>query len=203
MVNRCDRTAEIVGSIPTRSTKFMTLPQLAKLAVKTYLEEGKIISPPKKLPKEFLEKKAGTFVSIHLGKKLRGCIGTYLPTRENIAKEVIQNAISAATEDIRFSPLTKEEIEMASFSVYVLDPPEYVGESFVFWNEGLEKEIKEKLDPKKYGILVKSGFKSGLLLPDLEGIDTPEKQLFFACQKAGIFPGEKISIYRFKAKKYQ
>jgi len=182
------------------------LVSLAKLAIENYIRNGIVISPPKELPEEFLKKRAGTFVTIEKDKKLRGCIGTYLPTRENIAKEVIYNAIAAATEDWRFGPVQKEELPYLSYTVYILSEPELV------------KDIKE-LDPKKYGIIVKtvpispSGDvvfnghfvpKTGLLLPDLEGVDTIEKQIFIACQKAGIDPQrEKFLIYKFTVEKYQ
>ena len=180
------------------------LVKLAKSAVKTYTKEGKIISPPKDFPKEFLEKRAGTFVTITKEGKLRGCIGTYLPIRENIAKEVIFNAIAAATEDWRFGPVREEELPYLSFVVYILKKPELV------------RDISE-LNPKKYGIIVKTlpisengkiilngKFipKTGLLLPDLEGVDTVEKQILIACKKAGINPEkEKFLIYKFSVEK--
>jgi len=137
---------------------------------------------------------------------LRGCIGTYLPTRENIAKEIVSNAIAAATEDYRFEPIQKKELPYLKYTVYILSKPELV------------KDIKE-LDPKKFGIIVKtipiasnrdvvfnghSPYKSGLLLPGLEGIDTIEKQIAIACRKGGINPTkERIIIYRFKVEKHE
>ncbi|MCD6147822.1 AmmeMemoRadiSam system protein A [bacterium] len=167
------------------------LVRLARLAVEKYIKEKEITSPPSDLPKEFLEKKAGVFVTIEKNGNLRACIGTYLPTKESIAEETIRNAIAAATEDWRFGPIQKEELPFLSYIVYILSPPEPV------------KEIKE-LDPKKYGIIVRSGLKTGLLLPDLEGVDTIEKQILIACQKAGIEPAkEKLSLYRFTAQKYR
>jgi AmmeMemoRadiSam system protein A len=182
------------------------LVSLAKSAVENYIFEKKIISPPEDLPEEFLKKRAGTFVTIEKNGELRGCIGTYLPIRENIAKEVIHNAIAAATEDWRFGPIQKEELPYLSYTVYILSEPELV------------KDISE-LDPKKYGVIVKSipispsgdvvfnGHfipKTGVLLPDLEGVDTVEKQIFIACQKAGIdHRKEKFLIYRFTVEKYQ
>lgn len=186
----------------------MNLVGLAETAVKKYIEEERVISPPDDLPEEFLRKRAGTFVTIEKEGKLRGCIGTYLPTKGNIAREVISNAIAAATEDYRFGLITKEELDRLSYTVYVLDKPELV------------ENIKE-LNPKKYGIIVKTTpiispngtdvvfnghipFKSGLLLPDLEGIETPEEQIAIACQKGGIDPEvERVVIYRFTVKKYQ
>jgi len=196
---------------------------LAKKTVETFIKEGEIISSsfamellrraksPEGLSEEFLKRKAGTFVTINIqlttdNKQLRGCIGTYLPTRENIAEEVIQNAIAAATEDWRFGPIEKEELPYLSYTVYILNEPELV------------KDLKE-LDPKKYGVIVKTApltpsgdvvfnghfvAKTGLLLPDLEGIDTIEQQISIACQKAGIDPHqEKILIYKFTVEKYQ
>jgi len=189
------------------------LVELAKKAVQTYLEEGKKISPPEDFPEEFLKRRAGVFVSLHEiknGKEiLRGCIGTYLPTKENIALETIENAILAATEDSRFEPVKPEELPEIIFAVYSLKQPYLV------------KNIKE-LDPKKFGIIVKSlpikyetvrekdvifdGLlpeKTGVLLPDLEGIDTIEDQILVACQKAGIDPfSEDFLIYKFEVQKY-
>lgn len=191
------------------------LVSLAKQAAENYIKEGKIIEPPTDLPGEFSARKAGVFVTIYTKYQiqntkyeLRGCIGTYLPTRKNIAEEIIQNAIAAATEDYRFGAIEEKELPHLSYIVYILSEPEPV------------KDIKN-LDPKKYGIIVKSqGFaaggdvifntapksyqKTGLLLPDLEGIETIEKQISIACQKGGINPEkEKIIIYRFTVEKYQ
>jgi len=175
------------------------LVSLAKKAIENYIRERKIIEIPNDIPKEFLEKKSGVFVTIEKNGQLRGCIGTYLPFYQNIAKEVVQNAISAATQDYRFEPVQKDELPELSFTVYVLNKPEPV------------KTIEE-LNPKKFGIIVKAipsqegNFfeKTGLLLPDLEGIDTTEKQIFIACQKAGINPlKEKFLIYKFTVEKYQ
>lgn len=173
------------------------LVKLAKKAVEKYIKEGEIISPPLDFPQEFLTRKSGTFVTIEKNKKLRGCIGTYLPTQENIAKEVIQNAISSATRDPRFPPVSEEELPYLSYVVYVLYPPELVSDI-------------SKLNPKKYGVIVKTipkegeAQKSALLLPDLEGVETVEDQLSITCQKGGIDPvAEEIVIYRFKVDKYQ
>ena len=167
------------------------LTQLAKKAVEEYIKNKEIIKPPRNFPKEFLTQKSGVFVTIENNNKLRGCIGTYLPTKNNIAEEVISNAISAATNDYRFLPIQEDELNKLSYIVYLLSPPKPV------------KDISE-LDPKKYGILVKSFGKSGLLLPDLEGIDSTEKQIIIACHKAGIDPvTEPITIFKFSAKKYQ
>ncbi len=180
---------------------------VAKSAVEKYIETGEIIKPPEGLPKEFFEK-AGVFVTIEKGGQLRGCIGTYLPTKENIAEEIISNAIAAATEDYRFTPIKKEDLPNLSYTVYILNKPEFI------------KDIKN-LDPKRYGIIVKTlpiisssktdvifdghiPAKTGLLLPDLEDVDTTEQQFSIACQKGGIdSQKEKVLIYRFGVKKYE
>jgi len=95
------------------------LVKLAKQAVESYIQEGKIITPPADLPLEYLQKKAAVFVSLHQNNELRGCIGTYLPTKENIAQEVIANAIAAASEDPRFNPITKEDLPNLKYEVYI------------------------------------------------------------------------------------
>lgn len=185
-----------------------SLVKLAKLAVENYVEEEKIITPTEDLPAEFFEKRAGTFVTIEKNGELRGCIGTYLPTKINIAQEIIHNAIAAASEDYRFGPIEKEELPHLSYIVYILCYPQPV------------KDLKE-LDPKKFGIIIRTGalafpneesvvfngvipHKTGLLLPDLEKVDTIEKQISIACMKGGIDPRkEKIIIYKFTVEKYQ
>jgi len=168
------------------------LVKLAKQAVESYIQEGKIIAPPADLPLEYLQKKAAAFVSLHQNNELRGCIGTYLPTKENIAQEVIANAIAAASEDPRFNPITKEDLPNLKYEVYILEKPQLV------------KSIDE-LNPKIFGVIV-SGSQSkrlALLLPDLEGIDTIEQQLNCVCQKAGIDPTrEKLIVQKFRAQEF-
>lgn len=166
---------------------------LAKKAVENYCEKKEKISPPPETPKEFLDKKAGVFVSIKKNGQLRGCVGTYLPVHENIAKETIENAILAGFFDDRFPSISKEELPFLSFTVYVLNQPELI-------------DNINQLDPKKYGILIKSisSNKSALLLPDLEGVDSIEEQILITCQKGNIdLEKEKIIIYRFTAQKYE
>lgn len=165
---------------------------LAKMAVESYLKTGKIPPLPSRLPKKILTTRAGVFVSIYKGQELRGCIGTYLPTQPNIAEEIISNAIAAATRDWRFTPITCDELPKLSYSVYILEEPRQI------------RSINE-LDPKKYGILIKSETgKTGLLLPDLDGIDTVEKQLSAVCHKCGInLSKEKVIICKFRAKKHE
>ncbi len=163
--------------------------RLARETIENYVKQGKIITPPKDLPEEMINQKAGVFVSLKKFGDLRGCIGTFMPTQENIAQEIIKNAISAAIDDPRFSPVTVSELEDLSISVDVLSAPEEVKDT-------------SQLDPKKYGVIVSSGYKKGLLLPDLEGVDTAEYQIDIAKRKAGIYPGEKVKLYRFEVKRY-
>jgi AmmeMemoRadiSam system protein A len=172
----------------------MNLVELARKSVESYINEGKIISSPVDSPKEFSERKAGAFVTIEKEGQLRGCIGTYLPTRKNIIEEVINNAVAAATEDYRFDPVEKGELPYLSYVVYILNEPE------------LTKNTKG-LNPKKYGIIIKTAGcfppKSALLLPDLDDVDTIDEQISIACKKGGINPEkEKITIYRFTVEKY-
>jgi len=121
---------------------------------------------------------------------LRGCIGTFEPTQANVAQEVIQNAVSAATRDPRFPPVSPRELDDLSISVDVLTPPERI--------QGIED-----LDPKTCGVIVERGWQRGLLLPDLEGVDTPQQQVTIACHKAGIHPDEPKTLYRFRVKRYK
>ncbi|HHT64151.1 MAG: AmmeMemoRadiSam system protein A [Bacillota bacterium] len=161
---------------------------LARRALEAYVTEGKIIEPPKELSDFFL-KRAGIFVSIKKHGQLRGCIGTVEPTQENLALEIIHNALSAGTRDPRFNPVSPDELNELTYSVDMLYPPEPIS--------GIDE-----LDPQKYGVIVRSGTKSGLLLPMLEGIDTPREQVEIARQKAGIRPGESVKLSRFEVVRY-
>ncbi|BAT71479.1 conserved hypothetical protein [Thermosulfidibacter takaii ABI70S6] len=167
------------------------LVKLARKAIEEYVRHGRVIPPP---PEDEMtpemKQQAGTFVSIKKRGQLRGCIGTFLPLCNNVAEEVIRNAIAAATEDPRFPPITEDELDELEISVDVLSPPEPVTDL-------------SQLDPKKYGVIVESGWKRGLLLPDLEGVDTVEQQLAIAMAKAGISPGEPIKVYRFTVNRYK
>ncbi|NLN15917.1 MAG: AmmeMemoRadiSam system protein A [Firmicutes bacterium] len=161
---------------------------LARRAVAEYLLHGRVIDPPKVLP-DFMKGRAGAFVTIYSGKHLRGCIGTIEGTRKTIAEEIIANAIQAATEDPRFPPVGVGELASLSFSVDILSPLEPVTEL-------------GQLDPKQYGILVRRGRRAGLLLPDIEGINTVDDQLRIAKQKAGIGPDEQVEVLRFRVDRY-
>lgn len=163
---------------------------LARAAIEKWVRERKILDPGprEKLPEE-LRGRAGAFVSLKKGGELRGCIGTFQPTRENLAEEIVSNAISAATRDPRFPPVTPDELPELDISVDVLSDPEPV-------------EDLSELDPRTYGVIVQSGGRLGLLLPDLEGVDTVEQQLDIARRKAGIGAHEPIHVYRFTVKRH-
>jgi hypothetical protein len=181
----------VVGyaGIIIKAVEMHPLVKLAKETVESYVREGKIPSPPEELTPE-MQKRAGVFVSLHKFGELRGCIGTFEPTKRNVAEEVISNAISSATRDPRFPPVAPEELEDLEYSVDVLTTPRPVRD-------------KSELDPKKYGVIVESGFRRGLLLPDLEGVDSVEQQISICRQKAGIGPEEPVTLYRFEVKRYK
>lgn len=164
------------------------LVKLAHAAIEAYVRDRKIISPPAELSPEMKER-AGVFVSIHKGGELRGCIGTFEPAYANVASEVIANAISAATRDPRFEAVTEDELDDLEISVDVLTRPERIAS-------------KDQLDPKRYGCIVEYGWKRGLLLPDLEGVDTADQQIDICCRKADIPPGASVKLYRFEVKRY-
>lgn len=165
--------------------------QLAKQAIEEYFTNGKKIKPPADLSDELLSQKGGVFVTIYNDKELRGCIGTFLPTKKNLAEEIISNAIVAATQDDRFSPIIEKELPELKYEVSVLSEPEPVDDL-------------KKLDPKKYGVIVKSGYKTGLLLPDLAGVDTVAQQINIAAQKGGIdLNSEQIEVSKFTTTKHE
>jgi len=164
------------------------LVQLARRAIEAYVRDGRVIRPPDEMTAEMTQRR-GVFVSLHLGEHLRGCIGTIEPVRANVAEEVIANAISAATRDPRFPPVRPEELDRLDISVDVLTEPEPV-QSF------------DELDPRIYGVIVESGQRRGLLLPDLEGVDTVERQVSIALQKAWIDPDEPYRMRRFRVIRY-
>ena len=159
--------------------------QLARQSLETYIRTGKRLHIPRGLPEELMEQTAGTFVSLHQFGRLRGCIGTVIPVTESVAQEIIQNAISAGTEDPRFPKVRPEELASLEYSVDVLAPPEPV-------------TSPADLDVKQYGIIVTLGRRRGLLLPNLDGVDTVEQQIAIACQKGGIDPREPYSLERFQ-----
>ena len=168
------------------------LVQLARRAINTYIGEGKRIGPPPRAEwSPEMSRHAGVFVSLHEHDDLRGCIGTFLPTRETVAEEVIDNAISAATRDPRFFPVQVTELGELEISVDVLSPPEAI-------------DSPAELDPQQYGVIVTDlrGTRRGLLLPNLPQVTTAEEQLAIAKDKAYIGPNEPVKLFRFQVDRY-
>lgn len=160
--------------------------RLARLALETYVRTGSRLKHlPDDLPNELTHLAAGAFVSLHTGGRLRGCIGTIAPTAENLAQEIVQNAVSAGTRDPRFPAVRPDELEGLEYSVDVLGKPEPV-------------DSPAQLDPRRYGVIVSCGGRRGLLLPDLDGVDSVEEQLAIARQKGSIRADEPYKIERFK-----
>lgn len=165
-------------------------PALAKKAVEAYCSGRSIINPPDPLPAE-MQRRAGVFVSLKKRGELRGCIGTFSPTTESLAAEIIRNALAAANEDPRFAPVTLGELNQIDYSVDVLSDP-------------VKIQSLDELDPKKYGVIVTKGSRRGLLLPDLEGVDTVDYQLHVTKMKAGIDPADQnVEIYKFTVDRYK
>ncbi|WP_373000000.1 AmmeMemoRadiSam system protein A, partial [Lutispora sp.] len=158
--------------------------RLARESLTHYLLQGNYMDVPDYVTDEMLNAKRGVFVSLKKEGQLRGCIGTIFPVTDSIAEEIIRNAVEAGTQDPRFSPVREDELEEIDFSVDVLTEA--------------QKAARAELDPKKYGVIVRWRGRTGLLLPDLEGVDTVEEQLDIALKKAGIPPHENYSIEKFE-----
>ncbi|MBO4837946.1 MAG: AmmeMemoRadiSam system protein A [Lachnospiraceae bacterium] len=159
--------------------------KLARASVEAWVRRHERIAVPDGLPEEMLARRAGTFVSLHKDGNLRGCIGTIMATRRNIAEEIIENGISACSRDPRFLPVTADELSSLEISVDVLGDLEPINSP-------------EELDVKRYGVIVSRGRKRGLLLPNLDGVDTVEEQIRIARQKGGIGESEPYTLERFE-----
>ena len=169
--------------------------RLARLSLESYIRDHRMISIPEdliklaggeKIPDQLLRSRAGAFVSIHKFGNLRGCIGTIFPCAPNVAQEIANNAISASTRDPRFDPITEDELPDLEINVDVLGEPEDIVSA-------------DQLDVKRYGVIVSGkGGRRGLLLPDLDGVDTVEDQIAIAMQKGGIRPSDDFKLQRFE-----
>lgn len=159
--------------------------KLARHSLETYVRTHEPAALPNDLPAELMNRRAGAFVSLHKDGNLRGCIGTIMATRDNLAEEILQNAISACSRDPRFSPVTVDELDDIEYSVDVLGEPERIFSV-------------NDLDVKRYGVIVENSGRRGLLLPDLDGVDTVAEQIAIAKRKAGIRADEKVSLWRFE-----
>ena len=164
------------------------LTRLARETVETYVRTGKVPQVAELTPE--MQQRAGVFVSIKKHGELRGCIGTFEPTQLNVAREIINNAVSSSTRDPRFLPVAEEELPYLTYTVDVLSPPERV-------------DSPDQLDPKRYGLIVECGRRRGLLLPDLPGVNDMEKQIEICRAKAGIMPDEPVEMYRFEVRRYR
>jgi len=178
----------VVGYAGLIVKKLSPMVMLAKAALESYIRDRKIIQVKNPTPE--MQERAGTFVCIKKDGELRGCIGTFEPFQDNVAYEIIANAISTATHDPRFEPVRPSELKYLDYTVDVLTRPEPV-------------ESEADLDPKKYGVIVESGYRRGLLLPDLEGVDTVAQQIEICREKGGISPNEPVRLYRFEVKRYK
>lgn len=163
-------------------------PRLAQMSLEVYVKERREIAVPDDLPAWMKKERAGVFVSLHKNGELRGCIGTISACTQNVASEIIALAIEAGTRDPRFMPVSEKELADLEYSVDVLSEA--------------EPATLQDLDAKRYGVIVTSGHKRGLLLPNLEGVDTPAEQIFISLQKAGIREGEPYQIERFTVERH-
>lgn len=174
------------------------LVKLAKKAVAEYLESGRVVNIPKDTPSTLL-RKSGVFVTLYKqqrGKvKLRGCIGYPTPSTQ-LTQAVIECAISSATQDFRFSPLTLQELESTLFEVSVLTPPALI-------NVPNAKRIPLEIKVGKDGLIVEGGMHKGLLLPQVPVKYNWDEEEFLCqcCLKAGLSPDawliEGTRVYKF------
>ncbi len=163
--------------------------QLARASLEHYLRTNRLLPVPDPAPAG-MDSRAGAFVSLKKHGELRGCIGTIEPVRRNLAEEIINNAVSAGVEDPRFWAVQLEELPELTISVDVLAPPEPI-------------DSEDDLDPRRYGVIVSGRGRVGLLLPNLEGIDTVAEQVGIARQKAGLRPDEPAQLARFEVTRYE
>lgn len=179
--------SSVVGYAGLVVKRLSPLVKLAKEALEAYVRVQKVLQPTEFTPE--MREQAGVFVSIKKFGELRGCIGTFEPTEKNVAEEIVSNAIGSAAHDPRFEPVEPSELKDLDYSVDVLTRPVPI-------------ESKDELDPRKYGVIVAAGRRRGLLLPDLEGVDTVDQQIDICRQKGGIGQDEPVKLYRFEAKRY-
>ena len=161
---------------------------LARASLEHFVKRHEYLLVPADLPAA-LQGRHGAFVSIKKDGALRGCIGTFLPTRDNLAQEIIYNAVSAGLNDPRFSQVTEAELSELVYDVDVLTEPEPI-------------DSPKKLDVRRYGVIVQAGNRRGLLLPDLDGVDTVEQQISIARRKGNIGEKEKVQLYRFEVERH-
>ena len=179
------RLKSVQAELEQKRAKSDAYVKLARESAEYFVKNGDVMPLPDWVPEELLKARAGAFVSVHKFGALRGCIGTIAATQKNLAQEIIHNAVSAVSKDPRFEPVTQDELKYLDINVDVLGEAEPI-------------KSKAELDVKKYGVIVQSGYKRGLLLPDLDGVDTVEQQVDIARRKGGIAPGEDVELFRFE-----
>lgn len=162
---------------------------LVREAVESYVRTGSACGPPAPVPAG-MDTRAGAFVCLKIAGTLRGCIGTTVPTQANLAEELVRNAVSACSRDPRFKPVRAEELSGLVYSVDVLEAPEAIASS-------------DLLDVREYGVIVRSGARTGVLLPNLDGVDSVDMQVDIARQKAGIRSGEPVELLRFRVHRFE
>ncbi len=164
--------------------------QLATNSLSHFLRTGNYLPRPDDLPEEMTQRRAGAFVTLKKGGELRGCIGTIEPVTASLADEIIRNAVSSGTQDPRFPPVSPSELKDLTVSVDVLSPPERI-------------DSIDQLDVKRYGVIVSSGYRRGLLLPNIEGVETVKAQVEIARRKAGISSHEAVQLERFEVVRHE
>jgi len=157
--------------------------------LETFVHTHQLAVIPEDMRKSFADKRRGAFVSLKKDGQLRGCIGTIQPVRQDLAEEILYNAVSAGTRDPRFSPVTPEELAQLVYDVDVLTEPEPI-------------DSPDQLDVKRYGVIVQCGDRRGLLLPDLPGVDSVEEQISIARRKGSIGEQEPYQLWRFEVERH-
>lgn len=142
---------------------------------------------------ENYNKATGIFITLwkidkNGNRALRGCIGRHSRRFDNIIEEVADCAIQSAFFDDRFEPVRIKELKNIKIEISLLSAPEKI-------------ESLHQLNPMKYGIIIQAGYRAGTLLPEIEGVDTVDKQFQIVCRKAGVHPTEKMDLYRFEVQK--
>ncbi len=179
------------SSSPAKDFDPANIPALARAAVEKFVLTGGQIEATENVS-DLLSTRAACFVSIKTRDgELRGCIGTVEPTKENLASEIVMNAISAASRDPRFAPVLPHELSSLVYSVDILASPE-------------PAEL-EDLDPSVYGVIVEdeAGYQRGLLLPAIQGVETVAQQVEIAARKAGIPAGVAVKLFRFRVERFR
>lgn len=147
-------------------------------------------SPPGEPPVDGAPSRA-LFVTLYAADGgLRGCVGHLAPIEATLHQEVASTAVMAATEDPRFPELEAPELVGLRIEVDVLGPSEAV-------------EGTDSLDPVRFGVVVSSGIRRGVVLPGVSGVDTVAQQLEVAMHRAGIGPLEPLRIERFEVERHR